>query len=108
MKDAGGCTALFYVCSCGYAGIARILLDHGAIVDYQSLVSTMIPCCSYTKNCLITQEGASPIYIASQEGHLQVIQVLLEYDASVNLVNDVSHYSMVFIPFMCRRFDNLG
>ena len=36
------------------------------------------------------QRGASPLYIASQEGYLEVVQVLLEYGASVNLVNDVS------------------
>lgn len=37
-----------------------------------------------------TQQGGSPLYIASQQGNLEVVQVLLEYGASVNLVNDVS------------------
>ena len=33
--------------------------------------------------------------IASQEGHLEVVQVLLEYGISANLVNDVSRFSMI-------------
>ena len=94
MKDARGCTALFCACWCGCVDIVRILLDHGAIVDYQSLVSRMIPIAIAHQRCfffLTTQQGALPLYVASQEGHLQVIKVLLEYGASVNLVNDVSY-----------------
>ena len=41
--------------------------------------------------------------MASQEGHLEVVQVLLEYGASVNLVNDVSffNYTGLLLPVMC-------
>ena len=36
------------------------------------------------------QEGISSLYIASQEGHLQVVQLLIEYGAPLNQVNSVS------------------
>ena len=47
--------------------------------------------------------------MASQEGHLQVVQVLLEYGASVNLVNNVNDYSIIVftIKFSCQWFGNL-
>ena len=38
LKDASGCTALFGACWRGCADIVRLLLDHGAIIDYQNLV----------------------------------------------------------------------
>ena len=31
-------TALFGTCRCGHAETAKVLLDHGAIVDYQDVV----------------------------------------------------------------------
>ena len=31
-------TALFGACQCGHAETAKVLLDHGAIVDYQDVV----------------------------------------------------------------------
>ena len=52
---------------------------------------------------ITTQQGASPLYVASQQGHLQVVQVLLEYGTSVNLVNNVNYYSnsiiLLYLPF---------
>jgi ankyrin repeat protein len=44
MKDVSGSTALICACWRGFADIARILLDHGAVVDCQSLVGRMILC----------------------------------------------------------------
>ena len=38
MKDTSGNSALHCACWCGCADIARLLLDHGAITDYQNLV----------------------------------------------------------------------
>ena len=50
------------------------------------------------------QQGAPPLCVASQEGHLEVVQMLLEYGASVNLVNDVSHFNSTVYSsnFMCQ------
>ena len=35
-----------------------------------------------TKNLGKTDTGATPLYIATQNGHLEVVQVLVEYGAS--------------------------
>ena len=39
MQDPSGKTALFCACVYGCVDIARLLLDHGAMVDYQNLVT---------------------------------------------------------------------
>ena len=45
----------------------------------------------------LMQDGATPLFIASQEGHLEVVQLLLEAKADVNLQKEVS--SLIFSPF---------
>ena len=42
---------------------------------------------------MIIQEGVSTLYVASQEGCLEFVQVLIKYGASVNLINEVSCYN---------------
>ena len=39
---------------------------------------------------MLLQEGVSPLYIASQKGHLQIVQLLIEYGALVNQASSVS------------------
>ena len=39
------------------------------------------------------QNGATPLYIASQNGYLPVVQTLLQHGAKVDLATDVSHCS---------------
>ena len=89
-----GCTALFCACWYGYVDIARLLLDHGAAIDCQNLVIVSVTDCFYgnSSKCarLHVQEGISPLYLTSHEGHFQLVQVLIEYGASVNITNEVS------------------
>ena len=41
MQDAVECSALTVACRGGFADIARMLLEHGAIVDYQDKVNKL-------------------------------------------------------------------
>ena len=38
MQDAVGCSALRAACFHGFVDVARVLLEHGAVVDYQDKV----------------------------------------------------------------------
>ena len=44
--------------------------------------------CMYIIMCL--QSGASPLFIASQEGHCDVVDILLKNGASINQAMQVS------------------
>ena len=38
-----------------------------------------------------TQDGMSPLYMASQNGHLEVVQLLLDHEGDVNQAMQVNH-----------------
>jgi ankyrin repeat protein len=44
MQDAygDGNTPLIMTCQCGHVETARVLLDHGAVVDYQNKVTSLM------------------------------------------------------------------
>ena len=70
---------------------------------------------------MLLQEGVSPLYVASQTGHLQIVQLLIEYGALVNQANTVScacqqeginvrTYSKILIafhPYTIREFGSI-
>ena len=39
------------------------------------------------------QDGCSPIYVASQEGHTEVVDLLVQAGAEINLVSTKVHVS---------------
>ena len=41
LQDKWGNTALSRACACGHVETARVLLDHGANVDYQNKVAKL-------------------------------------------------------------------
>ena len=57
---------------------------------------------------MLLQEGVSPLYVASENGHLQIVQLLIEYGALVNQANTVSCVNdrtyIDSIPIVCREF----
>ena len=58
---------LFTVCT-GYAGLLKLLIQHGADVD------------------AVDAEKRSALYIAAENGHADVVKVLCQYGADVNTV----------------------
>ena len=41
---------------------------------------------------LLSQNGFTPLYVASQKGHSQVAELLLSKGADVNLLDQVQYY----------------
>ena len=52
--------------------------------------------CSSIAHISVIQEGATPLYIASQKGHTDVVDYLIRAGASINLAARVwrLHYTM--------------
>ena len=55
---------------------------HGAGTDVQILITCAITLCCFLS---IIQYGASPLYMACQEGHDNVVQLLLDGGARIDL-----------------------
>lgn len=71
-RNRSGFTALHAAAYGGHVGTARLLLANGADV-----------------NGRINRADKSPIFLAADEGHIEVIEVLLDHDADiVTLDND--------------------
>ena len=47
----------------------------------------------------LTQDGATPLYMASQKGHSDVVNILISNGADVNIAKEVMH-SAVVITFI--------
>ena len=60
-------------------------------------VSTVVSCifCTATRMimCSSLQDGQSPLMFASQNGHIEIVRILLSASAKVDLQNEVT-YSM--------------
>ena len=41
----------------------------------------------------LTQNGATPLFIASQKGHSDVVNILIRNGADVNMAKEVRYYS---------------
>jgi len=53
----------------------------------------LLYCCgAITVNVLYLQDGSTPLFIASQEGHLPVVERLIGAKANVNHQVEVSYY----------------
>ncbi len=75
----------------GHAEVAGFLLDKGAFVDFPDEVWIVKHHCPTPIAILlsVTQNGRTPVMQASQEGHVDVINVLLDHNAKVNNQTEV-------------------
>ena len=40
----------------------------------------------------LTQDGATPLFIASQKGHIEVVNILIRNEANINLAKKVRYF----------------
>ena len=90
------CTALQCVCLKGHHAIAKLLLDHGATPDQQSLLSACFKGHELIVDLLMNQEGqgvhvnsindegVTPLHVACMSGQELVSKLLLQQGANVN------------------------
>ena len=85
----------------GHVEVVDKLLQHGATVDLQKVVFKYIhhkfhypvSCvCLFCYPCVSSQNGASSLMSASQNGHVEVVDKLLQHGATVDL-QKVVHYN---------------
>ncbi|TYZ58284.1 hypothetical protein PybrP1_011927, partial [[Pythium] brassicae (nom. inval.)] len=79
-EGASGKTALFEAASEGHAAVVRELLESNAAVD---VVTDDEHGASVD---MATEDGATPLYVAAQNGNLEAVSALIAHSASVNLV----------------------
>ncbi len=75
----------------GHVEMTRFLLEKKASVDYPDVVrSVIIIAIEYVSiNDTIAQRGWTPLMQASQEGHVRIVNLLLDYKAKVNHQTEV-------------------
>ena len=83
----------------GYAGIVRVLVEANANVDLQDKVCHAISCLfTVTVQLLLqipVQDGWTALHLTSQDGHANVVRVLIEANARVNQRSKVMWYVQV-------------
>ena len=84
--------------TCRFVSVTRKALTH----TNAHVHTTTQPCMhmQYTHTCtpttVCTQDGDSPLYIASQKGHDRTVEILLQAGATVDLQNKVENYLFTF------------
>ena len=85
----------------GHTQTVKVLLSHGALVDYQDKVRTgtamymdmYMPYNSLPHHDIMVlslKNGQTPLHFASVGGHIDTVTVLLERKTKVDLQNEVS------------------
>ena len=84
-----GWTALMLACEQDNIEVVKILLEHNAGIEVQTLVA--IVTMMYMQNLIsiiiiiiCTQDGWTAVMIACVNGHLDIVHVLVEKQANVN------------------------
>ena len=126
LSRQNGVTALYVASRNGRVEVVNILLQNGAHVDVQDEVEVFIfHICSTDRavklkamyvsqehDCdvfifIIVQDKWTPLMMASQNGHVDVVNVLLQHGASVHLQNKVNLHPLTFLfikaPIICMN-----
>ena len=64
-------------------------IDSGTLLIYDSLMNSVVVYCHVTVNL---QEGATALHLASENGHVTTVQLLVEAGASLDVQTNVSCY----------------
>lgn len=72
IRDSEGWAPLHIVCLHGYAGIVRLLLDHGADVNARTA----------------TEHGNTPLHLACRYSGVSVVRLLMEHGADASAKNE--------------------
>ena len=94
-QDELGMTALSAACQQGHVNIVRLLINNGANVDFQHKVNKWLVI-GATRTLIIfaplIQDGRTGLMWASDNGHINVVKVLLDAKADPNIANEVKFY----------------
>ena len=87
-------------CDENHLELATVLIENGATVDSQDKVCNYIYCRLdlLAQQISITQKGMSALHIASQHGHTDMVELLLNYQAQLEIKNKVSFGEHTFVP----------
>lgn len=84
-EDACGCTALHIAAQCGSSAMAKILIEHGAVVNARAAWDE------------------TPLHIAAREGCADVCQLLLEHGAEINAVDENGQTPVFLAAFVGKE-----
>ena len=90
---------MFSVGQVGFAHARPIVLSILLVIIHSSLHVIIIP---------LTQDGITPLYVASQNGHSDVVNILIRNGADINLAHNVWRYNVPYTHtvYNCRRFSH--
>ena len=92
-----GASPLYTACQEGHSDVVDVLLKNGADINQANNVGKR-PCYgALILYLFLSQDGATPLYVASQEGHRHIVNILIQNGA------DISLSFKVYIPCMYYR-----
>jgi ankyrin repeat protein len=117
-KGGGGCTPLNLASLWGKEGVVRWLLDKGAAVEGRSdfgATALWSACCSIrplvvklllergADPTIARSEGSTPLDLAYQGGHLEIVHLLLGHPSGKTTINRRDHHGRTALWSACRR-----
>ena len=89
MQEESHCiTSLGLACEAGHKAVAELLIFKGAKVNYQDNVR-LVELSRILRYLLSFQIGFTPLHWASRNGHLDVVELLIEKDAQIVIPSKV-------------------
>ena len=99
-----GLSSLMVASCSGHVEVVDKLLQHGASVDLQDQVELHLLCKTSIFATIITQDGWNSLIFASYNGHVKVVDKLLQHGASVDLQNKVqTYFTFSYIAYIHNR-----